>query len=68
MQKPITMNLSIRKMIHQAEMVVGVGFPTSDQPLLGRWPGPLGSLAQSCRDAAILSRLNSLDRIIGELP
>src|SRR5439155_18449956 len=53
------------QMIHQAEVVVGVGLP---RPIDFNWPGGLAGrgVAQVRRDAAILS-LELLDRIEGRI-
>ena len=63
MQKPITMNLSMPQVIHQAEMVIGVGIP---RPVDLERAGGLAAIgvAQVRRDAAVLS-LELLDRVEG---
>ena len=52
MQKPITMNLSMPRLIHQAELVVGIGFPRPSQPRRGRWIGRW----EHCAESAAMQR------------
>ena len=65
MQKPSTMNLSMPQVIHQAEVVVGVGVP---RPVDLERAGGLAAVgvAQVRRDAAVLA-LELLDRVEGRL-